>query len=110
MTMFCFAFEDMFEYFKKQNSYKKQIDLYYVIIKMFTFFIYCYNDNNIYNFIFSNKNENLKKVEFAFFNNQLGCLINRHIIRIMYFTLTVTKYNTLNFEDKNKCSDIHKFS
>ena len=24
MTMFCFAFEDMFEYFKKQNSYKKQ--------------------------------------------------------------------------------------
>ena len=108
MTMFCFAFEDMFEYFKKQNSYKKQIDLYYVIIKMFTFFIYCYNDNNIYNFIFSNKNENLKKVEFAFFNNQLGCLINRHIIRIMYFTLTVTKYNTLNFEDKNKCSDILK--
>ena len=75
---------------------------------MFTFFIYCYNDNNIYNFIFSNKNENLKKVEFAFFNNQLGCLINRHIIRIMYFTLTVTKYNTLNLEDKNKCSDILK--
>ena len=35
MTRFCFAFEEMFKYFQKQNSYKKQIDLYYVIIKMF---------------------------------------------------------------------------
>ena len=106
MTMFCFAFEEMFEYFKKQNSYKKQIDLYFVIIKMFNHFIYCHNDNIIYNYLFENKNKNLKKAEFVFFNNQLGCLITRHIIRIMYFTLTVTKYNQLNIDDKNKCSDI----
>ena len=108
MTMFCFAFEEMFEYFKKQNEIKKQIDLYYVIIEMLSFYIFCYNDNNIYNFIFDNKIENLKKVEFAFFNNQLGCLINRHVIRIMYFTLTVSKYNPLNMEYKNKCSEILK--
>ena len=108
MTRFCFAFEEMFKYFQKQNSYKKQIDLYYVIIKMFFYFIYCYNDNNIYNFTFENKNENLKKVEFAFFNNQLGCLITRHIIRVMHFTLSVTKYNQLNPEDKKKCFDILK--
>ena len=108
MTMFCFAFEEMFEYFKKQNSYKKQIDLYYVIINMLTYFIYCYNDNSIYNFIFDNKSENLKNIGFVFFNNQLGCLITRHVIRIMYFTLTVTKYNSLSTEYKNNCQYILK--
>ena len=108
MTRFCLVFEEMFEYFKKQNSYNKQIDLYYVIIKMLNYFIYCYNDTNISNFLLDNKNENLKKVEFIFFNNQLGSLITRHNIRIMYFTLTIIKYNQLNIEYKNKCSDILK--
>ena len=108
MTMFCFAFEEMFEYFKKQNTYKKQIDLFYIVANMFNYFIYCYNDSNISNFIFDNKSENMKNVGFAFLNNQLGCLITRHIIRIMYFTLTVIKYNSLTVEYKNKCSDILK--
>ena len=106
MIIFCFTFEEMFEYFKKQNSCQKQIELYFVIIKMFYYFIFCYNDNIIFNYLLENTNENLKKVGFIFSNNQLGNLITRHIIRIMYFTLTVTKFNQLNIEDKNKCSEI----
>ena len=108
MTMFCFTFEEMFEFFKKQKSCQKLINLYFEIIKMFFYFIFCYNDNIISNYLFENTNENLKKVGFAFSNNQLGNLITRHVIRIMYFTLTVTKFNQLNIEDKNKCSDILK--
>ena len=108
MTMFCFTFEEMFEYFKKQNSCQKQIDLYFVIIKMFNYFIFCNNDNILFNYLVENKNENVKQIGFAFSNNQLGNLITRHVIRIMYFTLTVTKFNQLNIEDKNKCSDILK--
>ena len=106
MTMFCFTFEEMFQYFKNQNTYEKQIELYYIIIKMLFYFIYCYNDNNIYNYLFENKNKKLKKVEFAFFNNQLGNLITRHTIRIMYFTLTISKYNQLNIDIQQKCSNI----
>jgi hypothetical protein len=102
MTMFCFTFEEMFQYFKNQNTYEKQIELYYIIIKMLFYFIYCYNDNNIYNYLFENKNKKLKKVEFAFFNNQLGNLITRHTIRIMYFTLTISKYNQLNIDIQQK--------
>ena len=106
MTMFCFAFEDMFEFFKKQTEYKKQIELFYIIIKMLNYFIFIFNDNNIYNYIMDNKNKDISKVEFVFFRNQLGLLITRNTIRIMYYTMTVTKYNPLIKDDKNKCSKI----
>ena len=108
MTMFCFAFEEMFEYFKKQTSFKKQIELYNIIIKMLSYFIYCYNDNNFYYFIIDKKNEDgdLKNVKFVFYKNQLGMLISRHVIRILYYIMTVMKYNQLTKEDKEKCSNI----
>ncbi len=104
MTMFCFAFEEMFEFFMKQTSYKKQIDLFYIITKMFNYFIYCFNDNVFYNFV--NKNEDVSKLMFVFSKNQLGCLISRHIIRILYYIMTVMKYNQLVKEEKKKCSII----
>ena len=106
MTMFCFSFEEMFEFFKKQSSYKKQIDLFYIITKMFNYFIYCYNDNNFYSFIRDNKTDDITNVTFVFYKNQLGCLITRHIIRILYYIMTVMKYNQLAKEEKNKCSII----
>ena len=110
MTMFCFTFDQMFEFLKKQTNYRKQIELFYIIIKMLNYFIFCYNDNNIYNYIMDNKNsKELSKVEFVFIKNQLGCLITRHTIRIMYYIMTVMKYNPLSKEDKKKCINILTF-
>jgi len=108
MTMFCFSFEEMFEFFKKQTSYVKQIELFHIIIKMFSYFIYCYNDNYFYDFITDKKkeDEDLSKVQFAFYKNQLGCLISRHVIRILYYIITVIKFNQLLKGDRNKCSNI----
>ena len=108
MTMFCFAFEEMFEYFKKQTSFKKQIELFNIITKMFSYFIYCYNDNSFYYYIIDKKidDEDVKNLKFVFYKNQLGCLISRHIIKILYYIMTVMKYNQLTKEDKNKCSNI----
>ena len=108
MTIFCFSFEEMFEFFKKQTFYIKQIELFYIIIKMFSHFLFCYNDNNFYEFIMNKKNEDddLTKIQFAFYKNQLGCLISRHVIRILYYIITVIKYNQLTNEDKDKCSNI----
>ena len=77
---------------------------------MLNYFIFCYNDNNIYNYIMDNKNsKELSKVEFVFIKNQLGCLITRHAIRIMYYIMTVMKYNPLSKEDKKKCTNILTF-
>ena len=108
MTMFFFAYEEMFEYFKKQTSYRRQIQLYNIIIKMISYFIYCYNDNSFYNYITDKdtQNEDVTKVKFVFYKNQLGCLITRHLIRILYYIMTVMKYNQLVKEDKDKCSNI----
>ena len=108
MTMFCFAYEEMFEYFKKQTSFRKQIELFNIISKMLSYFIYCYNDISFYYFITDKKTtvSDVNNVKFVFYKNQLGCLISRHIIRILYYIMTVMKYNQLTKEDKNKCDNI----
>ncbi len=109
MTMFCFTYEEMFEYFKKQTSFRKQIELFKIITKMLCYFIYCYNDISFYCYITDKKNENeeeVTNVKFVFYKNQLGCLISRDIIRILYYIMTVMKFNQLSKEDKNKCDNI----
>ena len=62
---------------------------------MFLYFIYNYNDNSFYDYIFE-KNSNLTSAKFVFRKNELGRIISRNIIRMMYFVLMVKNYNKLS--------------
>ena len=93
MILFCFEFEKTFEYLKKIKNISRQLQLYFVVIKMLHYFLYCYNDELIYNYISKkeNNNESEVKIPFIFTKNELGRLISRNVIRMMYFCFIGTK-------------------
>ena len=109
MNSFCVVLENMFQYLKNLKSYHRHIKLFHILIKMLSYFIYSYNDNSFCNFIFDNKKEDLSKVKFIFDKNELGRLISRSTIRILYFTSTIKKLNVLNFKDKRTCDKILEY-
>ena len=55
MELFCIAIEKIFILKKFKNSNEKQIKLYLILTKMFLYFIYNYNDNSFYEYIFEKK-------------------------------------------------------
>ena len=109
MSAFCTILENIFHFLKNLKSYHRHIKLYYILIKMLNYFIYSYNDNAFYNFIFENKKEDLSKVKFIFDKNELGRLICRSTIRILYYSIAIKKLNKLNFKDNRICVKIIDF-
>ena len=105
MELFCIAIEKIFIFPKFKNSNEKQIKLFYILTKMFLYFIYNYNDNSFYEYIFEKKS-NLNSVKFVFRKNELGRIISRNIIRMMYFVLMVKNYNKLSKNENNMCTKI----
>ena len=81
------------------------IEKFYILTKMFLYFIYNYNDNSFYDYIFQKK-MNLTSVKFVFKKNELGRIISRNIIRMMYFVLMVKNYNKLSKSENNMCIKI----
>ena len=105
MELFCIAIEKIFILKKFRNSNEKQIKLYYILTKMFLYFIYNYNDNSFYDYIFDKK-MNITSVKFVFRKNELGRIISRNIIRMMYFVLMIKNYNKLSKNENNMCTKI----
>jgi len=103
MVRFCFAVEKTFSFSKFKNSHDKQIKLFSILTKTFLYFIYNYNDTSLYDYILDKKSD-LHNVKFAFYKNELGRLISRNVIRMMYYTLIVKKYNKLTKIENNICS------
>ena len=103
MVKFCFAVEKTFSFSKFKNSHEKQIKLSSILMKTFVYFIYNYNDTTIYDYILDKKNDT-KITKFAFYKNELGRLISRNVIRMMYYVFIVKKYNKLSKSENNICS------
>ena len=106
MISFCVTLDNMFQYLKHLKTYHKQIKLFNIITKMLNNFIYSYNDNTFCNFVLENKKEDLSIVKFVFDKNELGRLISRSIIRIMYYTIAIKKLNKLIPKDHRFCENI----
>jgi hypothetical protein len=106
MTSFCFTLDNLFQYLKNLKSFHKKIKLYNIIMKMLNYFIYSYNDNSFLNFVLENKKEDLSKVKFVFDKNELGRLISRNTIRILYYTICIKKLNKLTSKDLRLCENI----
>ena len=106
MTSFCFTLDNLFQYLKNLKSFHKKIKLYNIIMKMLNYFIYSYNDNSFLNFVLENKKEDLSKVKFVFDKNELGRLISRNTIRMLYYTICVKKLNKLIPKDYRCCENI----
>ena len=105
MELFCIAIEKIFILQKFKNSSEKQIKLFFILTKMFLYFIYNYNDNSFYDYIFEKK-MNLTCIKFVFRKNELGRIISRNIIRMMYFALMIKNYNKLNKNENNMCNKV----
>ena len=105
MELFCIAIEKIFIFHKFKNSNEKQIKLFYTLTKMFLYFIYNYNDNSFYEYIFEKKS-NINAAKFVFHKNELGRIISRNIIRMMYFVLMIKNYNKLSKVENNMCTKI----
>ena len=103
MVRFCFAVEKTFGFSKFKNSHEKQIKLFSILTKTFVYFIYNYNDTTMYDYILD-KRIDIKNAKFAFYKNELGRLISRNVIRMMYYALIVKKYNKLNKSENNMCA------
>ena len=103
MISFCFAVEKVFNFSKFKDSHEKQIKLFSILIKTFLYFIYNYNDSIIYDYILD-KNSDKKKIKFVFYKNELGRLISKNVIRMMYKSLIVKRYNKLSKTENNICS------
>ena len=103
MVRFCFAVEKTFSFSKFRNSHDKQIKLFSILTKTFVYFIYNYNDTSIYDYVLGKKDD-IKNVKFVFYKNELGRLISRNVIRMMYYVLIVKKYNKLSKAENNTCT------
>ena len=103
MVRFCFAVEKSFSFSKFKNSHEKQIRLFSILTKIFVYFIYNYNDTSIYDYVLDKKGD-INKIKFVFYKNELGRLISRNVIRMMYYALIVKKYNRLSKSENNMCS------
>ena len=110
MNKLCFSLEKGFEFFKREKSYQKQIQLFLIVIKMIHNFVYSFNDEVFVKYITSKDDKKKKtepaKVTFLFTKNELGRLISRNVIRITYFTLLTIKNRILTDEEKKKCRKI----
>ena len=95
MIRFCFAVEKVINFSKFKYCQEKQIKLFSILIKTFLYFIYNYNDSIIYDYILD-KNSDKKNIKFVFYKNELGRLISKNVIRMMYKSLIVKKYNKLS--------------
>ena len=109
MSSFCFILDNMFQYLKNIKTYHRQIKLFHILIKIISYFIYAYNDNSFCNFILENKKEDLSNVKFVFDKNELGRLISRNTIRIMYFTVAIKKLNKLTHKENSIAERILEF-
>ena len=106
MTSFCFTLDNMFQYLKNLKTYHKQFRLFHILMKILYYFIYSYNDNSFYNYIFDNKREDLSLTKFVFGKNELGRLIIRSTITMMYYTINIKKLNRLNAKEHHICEVI----
>ena len=107
MTRLCFTLEKGFEFFKKAKTYNQKIRLYLIIMKMIHYFIYSFNDELIFQFLLSDKNNKDPNVSFLFEKNELGRLICRIVISISYTILLIQTVNEKNQRfNKKKCIKI----
>ena len=110
MNKLCFSLEKGFEFFKREKSYQKQIQLFLIVIKMIHNFVYSFNDEVFVKYITCKDDKKKKtepaKVTFLFTKNELGRLISRNVIRITYFTLLTIKNRILREEERKKCPKI----
>ena len=106
MNSFCVILENMFHYLKNFKTYHRQIRLFSILIKMINYFIYAYNDNSFCNYVIENKKEDISNVKFVYDKNELGRLMSRSTIRILYYTIAIKKLNKLNIKDIKTCEII----
>ena len=106
MNSFCVILDNMFQYLKHIKAYHRQIKLFNIIIKMINYYIYAYNDNSFCTFILENKKDDLSNVKFVYDKNELGRLISRNTIRMMYYTIVIKKINKLTYKDNRICENI----
>ena len=106
MTSFCVTLDNMFQYLRHLKTYHKQIKLMNILIKMLNYFIYAYNDNTFCNFLLENKKDDLSEIKFVYDKNELGRLISRSSIRIMYYTIAIKKLNKLIVKENYICENI----
>lgn len=99
----------MFQYLKNVKTYHKQIRLFSILIKMLNYFIYAYNDNSFCDYVIGNKKEEILKVKFVYEKNELGRLMTRSTIRILYYTIAIKKLNKLNLKDNKTCEEIIEY-
>ena len=109
MNSFCVIIENIFQYVKHLKTYHTPLKLFNILIKMITYFIYTYNDNSICNFVLENKKEDLTNIKFVFDKNELGRLISRSTIRILYYSLAIKKLNKLSYKDNSTCNRIIEY-
>ena len=110
MNSFCVILENIFQYLKHLKTYHKQIKLFSILIKIINYFIYNYNDNSFYNFVIEKKKEeDVSQIKFVFDKNELGRLISRSTIRILYYTISIRKLNKLNYKDNRTCEKIIEY-
>ena len=74
MNKLCFSLEKGFEFFKREKSYQKQMQLFLIVIKMIHNFVYSFNDEVFLKYIINNDDKKKKtespKVTFLFTKNQ----------------------------------------
>ena len=109
MTEICFSLEKTFEFCKKYKSHSKNVKYYLIIIKMFHYFVYYYNDELIYKKV----KKVVKKIEdgenscFIFHNNELGRLISRISMRLIFYAASLDK-ESLNILNENEKISVQK--
>ncbi len=109
MTEICFSLEKTFEFCKKYKNHSKNVKYYLIIIKMFHYFVYYYNDELIYKKV----KKVVKKIEdgenscFIFHNNELGRLISRISMRLIFYAASLDK-ESLNILNENEKISVQK--
>ena len=109
MNTFCVILENLFQYLKHIKAYHRHLKLYIILIKMMFYFIYASDDNTFCNFVLENKKEDLTKVKFVFNKNELGRLISRSTIRILYYSIAIKKLNKLTYKENKTCEKIIEY-
>ena len=110
MTEICFSLEKTFEFCKKFKNHSKNVKYYLIIIKMFHYFVYYYNDELIYKKvkkIVNKKDDNIGNSYFIFHNNELGRLISRISIRVVFYAASLDK-ESLNFLNDDEKISVQK--
>ena len=103
MIEICFILEKSFEFFKRIKNNIKQLKIFYIVSKMFLYFIFHYNDEIIYKYI----EGNISNIAFIFNKNELGRLISRSTIRILYYTLIMQREKIFKEEEQKISKKIY---